>query len=213
MYKTKQVNLKQVNPIKNRVKNMSKNIINELFTEAMLEKRLVFPITKVNQHFDAFLLATLKSKLENRCIEEGYVLASSIHIEQKSVGKVTTHGIEMYVVFSCKICRPVEGMMVHCTVTDITKAGIHADCYTPDGKEHPLTVYILRDHFYRHPLFEEGALKKNQQIHVKVVGVRYELNDPCIHVIAEFAEKVEKVDEDEDEDDGEEDEEEDDDED
>ena len=182
------------------------NILQELFTDALLEKRMIFPITKVNHQFESFLLANLRSKMENRCIEEGYVLASSIRIEQTSVGKITTHGIEMYVVFSCKLCRPVEGMMIHCTVTDITKAGVHADCFTPDGKEHPLTVYILRDHFYRHPNFEENVLKENQQIRVKIIGIRYELNDPCIHAIAEFAEEDGKSqEEEEDEEDEEED--------
>lgn len=164
------------------------NTIDELFTEALLEKRLLFPISKVNHHFEKYLLTTLQLQLENRCIEEGYVLASSIHIEQYSVGRITSQGIEIMVVFSCRLCRPVEGMMVHCIVSDVTKAGIHADCYTKDRRQHPLTIYILRDHFYHHPYFKEDALKKNQEIRVKIVGIRYELNDACIHAIAEFAE-------------------------
>jgi len=166
--------------------------IEELFTDALLEKRLIFPISEVNDHLESFLVEKIQSQVENRCIEEGFVLAKSIRLKQHSIGRITSHGVEVIVLFSCKVCRPVEGMKVHCTVTDITKAGIHADCYTQDRSQHPLTIYILRDQYYQDEkykyLFEENNLAKNTVLYVKIVGVRYELNDPCIHAIAELDE-------------------------
>ena len=167
----------------------SKFPVEELFSPAILEKRLLLPITQINQQFETHVLNQLRSKTENRCIEEGYVLASSLKLSQTSVGKITAYGVEVIAVFSCKICCPVEGMIVECTVSDVTKAGVHADCYTENRAQHPLTVYILRDHFYDHPYFKENGLQKDQKIRVKIIGVRYELNDPCIHAIAEFVEK------------------------
>lgn len=188
---------------------MPKYQVEELFQDAVLEKRLLLPMTQINQQLETHILKQLRHKMENRCIEEGYVLASSLKIIQTSVGKITAYGVEMIAVFSCKICRPVEGMIVECTVSEITKAGVHADCYTEN--QHPLTVYILRDHFYDHPYFKENGLQKNDKIRVKIIGVRYELNDPFIHAIAEFMEngKVEDVSESDSEEDDVEDEDED----
>ena len=162
--------------------------LDDLFVDSLLEKRVVLPITSVNADLEENLLKSIVDKVHNKCVEEGYILSSSIRLEQYSVGKLTTSGIEFIVLVKCKVCHPVEGMVVRATISDITKAGVHAACYTEDNQK-PLTVYVLRDHEYKHPLFEEETrLKKNMPITVRIVGVRYELNDSSIHAIAEFAE-------------------------
>ena len=89
--------------------------------------------------------------------------------------------IEFQVVFECLICNPVEGMIVECTTRTITKAGIHADVVTEKGYL-PMKIFVARDHNYSNRLF--GTIKENMNIKVRIIGKRFELNDPYIVAIA-----------------------------
>ena len=164
-----------------------KKATDDLFSNTLLEKRVVLPITEINADLETNLLKFITKRLDGKCIEEGWVLASSVTLEQYSAGNLTSSGVEFIVIFRCKICRPVEGMVLEAVISDITKAGVHAFALAGNGQK-PLNVYILRDHEYLHPLFsDETKMKRNAPITVKIVGIRYELNDPSIHAIAEFA--------------------------
>lgn len=165
----------------------AKNTTDGLFNNTLLEKRVALPIIEINADLENNLLKTIKKQLEGKCIEEGWVLVSSIVIEQYSAGNLTSTGVEFVVVFRCKICCPVEGQVINAIISDITKAGVHAFALAENG-EKPLNIYILRDHEYLHPMFsDETKMKRNMPITVKIVGIRYELNDSSIHAIAEFA--------------------------
>ena len=68
----------------------------------------------------------------------------------------------------------------------LTKAGIHAEVIGKHG-EVPITAHIARDHNYNDVRFSE--VKEKDVIRVRVIGVRFELNDPCIDVIGKVVEK------------------------
>jgi hypothetical protein len=92
--------------------------------------------------------------------------------------------VEFTVVFQCKICNPVEGMWLnHCKVKSITKAGIHAEVVTENDIV-PVTVFIAKDHYVTNAYF--NSVKENDDIRVKVIGSRFELNDPYICVIGQL---------------------------
>ena len=78
------------------------------------------------------------------------------------------------------ICHPVEGMMIECQTKTITKAGIHAEVIDENGVM-PITIFIARDHHFTDNHF--ATIKENATITVRVIGVRFELNDPYICVI------------------------------
>jgi hypothetical protein len=84
------------------------------------------------------------------------------------------------VVIECLICNPVENMKFKVTVRNITKAGIRADA----GNNSPVDVFIARDHFYNNKYF--NSVKVDEEVIVRVIGQRYEINDPRISVIAEL---------------------------
>jgi hypothetical protein len=91
------------------------------------------------------------------------------------------------------VCHPVEGMLIECDTKTITKAGIHAEVVDKNGVV-PITVFIARD------VFEPGksysnrpntshifdTMEENQTIFVKIIGTRFELNDPFICVIGQL---------------------------
>ena len=72
-------------------------------------------------------------------------------------------------------------MIISCIAKNITKAGIRAKI---DDKFNPLIIFIARDHNYRSNKFSE--IKENDEIKVRVLGQRFELNDEHISVIAEL---------------------------
>jgi DNA-directed RNA polymerase subunit E'/Rpb7 len=84
------------------------------------------------------------------------------------------------VMFECLVCRPVEGMRFRAIVKNITKAGVRAETNTEPS---PVVVFIARDHHYKSKGF--SSLKEGDEINVRVIGIRYELNDRYISIIGE----------------------------
>ena len=93
--------------------------------------------------------------------------------------------IEFDVVFSCQVCCPVEGMKINCIVKNVTKAGLKCEI---DDKINPLIIFIARDHSFLDSTFT--SLKEEDEIQVKILGIRYELNDKFISVIAKLLNKL-----------------------
>ena len=80
----------------------------------------------------------------------------------------------------CMICHPVEGMHIDCEIKNITRAGIRAE--TRDTPS-PVVIFVARDHNTSN---KYSNLSENQEITVRVIGQRYELNDKYISIIAEI---------------------------
>jgi hypothetical protein len=79
-------------------------------------------------------------------------------------------------------------MRISCAVKNITNAGILA--HTDEGEYSPLNIFIARDHHYNVAYFSE--LKDGDIIMVRVIGQRFELNDPFVSVIGELELKQER---------------------
>jgi DNA-directed RNA polymerase subunit E'/Rpb7 len=120
-------------------------------------------------------------RTEGKCIPEGYVRPDSVKIITYSSGVIKMNLVEFQVVFECLICNPVEGQIVECTTKSITKAGIHAEVMT-DRKFIPMKIFVARDHNYANRMF--GDVKEDETISVRIIGKRFELNDPYIVAIA-----------------------------
>ncbi len=91
------------------------------------------------------------------------------------------------VAFECLVCSPVEGMHIECVAKNITKAGIRAETNEDPS---PVVVFVSRDHHYASTYF--SSIKADQDIKVRVIGQRFELNDKYISVIAELIEPREE---------------------
>lgn len=143
------------------------------------------------------ILNNLKKKLqleiEGKCINGGFVKQNSVNVLTYSSGVLTSNRVEFTVVFECLMCNPVEGMKIFkCLVTNITKAGIKATLpTTEEGEYSPVTIFLARDHHIDNTYF--ATVKENDVIAVRVIGIRYQLNDVNVAVIAEILQpKVKK---------------------
>lgn len=164
-----------------------------LYARTMLEMKVILlPMQIGESKTERNLQQLIISKIEGKCIQEGYVQPKSVKILRYSAGLVKTEYIEFTVVFECNTCNPVEGTILHnCVCTSVTKGGIHADIYDKNNNI-PATVYIHRDHFAENRLFQ--SIEKQTKFDMRVIGVRFELNDPCVEIVGEITviEKNEK---------------------
>jgi len=163
-------------------KNKTSKKNSSLFSKNILTRRLLLPFNKVSENIKDNLEILLKKKLEGLCTKEGYVQRDSIEVMTYSSGVIEASNVAFIVSFKCNICRPVEGMKIKCNVVNITKAGIKA--VYDNELNSPVIIFIARDHNLNNPLYSNVKIK--DIITVKVIGVRYELNDENISIIADL---------------------------
>lgn len=158
-----------------------------LYSRAVLCQKVQLPFVIVGTNIETTIRHTISSKIEGKCIVEGYVKPGSIKIVSISSGTLQGRFIEFEVVFECSICCPVEGMQIKCYAKNITQAGIRA--FTSlDEKNSPVIIYVSRDHHSTNEYF--NSIKEKDAIRVRVIGQRFELNDKQVSIIGELLPKT-----------------------
>ena len=159
-----------------------------LYIKNVISKKLSVPIKYVGTNIAEILEQILNSNFEGKCCIEGYVKRGSIKIITFSSGNILGNCVIFTVVFEYLVCNPPQGMRISCAVKNITNAGILA--HVDDSEYSPLNIFIARDHHYNIPYFSE--LKEKDIIMIRVIGQRFELNDPFVSVIGELELKQER---------------------
>ena len=155
-----------------------------VYLKSLLTQKVVLSINEIGNNLKQNLEKKIAYKIEGKCIVEGFIKPNSVNIVNYSSGTVNAGNVEFQVLFECMICHPAEGMLMECVAKTITKAGIHAEVVDKDGVV-PVTVFVARDHNYNDVNFNNVA--ENAKILARVIGIRFELNDPYISVIAKLA--------------------------
>jgi DNA-directed RNA polymerase subunit E'/Rpb7 len=168
-------------------KDDGKNIKYGVYTKSMLTMKAVLHIQEVGKNIKDNLEKKISKNIEGKCIKEGYIQPKSTRVISYSGGMVMTDKIEFQVVIECMVTYPMEGMRIECITKTITKAGIHAEVVDRNGNI-PIIVFIARDHHFNDAMFSQ--INENVKIDVRVIGVRFELNDPYICVIGQLVGKV-----------------------
>lgn len=154
-----------------------------VYIKSLLTLKITLFINEIGKNIKQNLEKKIISQIEGKCIVEGFVQPNSVKIISYSSGNVISDLIEFHVVYECMISHPVEGMLIEAECKTITKAGIHAQVVDEDGNI-PITVFVAKDHHHIDQLF--NSVTENAKITVKVIGIRYELNDPYICVISKL---------------------------
>lgn len=152
-----------------------------IYMKNVLTRKVTLPFHLLGNNIVENIQDNLSQTIEGHCEKEGYIRPDSIRIINYSAGCLHAEYVKFIVTFECLVCRPVEGMRFRAVIKNITKAGIRAET-----KEHqsPVVVFIARDHHFQNADFSK--LSVDDDINVRVIGIRYELNDAYISVIAEF---------------------------
>ena len=154
-----------------------------VYIKSLLTIKLALFINEIGKNVKQNLEKKIVSQIEGKCIVDGFVQPNSVKIISYSSGNVISDLVEFHVVYECMISHPVEGMLMEAECKTITKAGIHAQVVDEDGNI-PITVFVAKDHHHIDQLF--NSVVENDKITVKVIGIRYELNDPYICVISKL---------------------------
>lgn len=156
-----------------------------IFTTAMITRRIPLNIIHVGDNIKQALEKKVAFDIEGKCIVEGYVKHGSCRVQSYSSGELSSNDVMFDVVIQCEVCCPVEGMHIECVAKNITEsAGIKAET---EDEPSPVVIYVARDHHFNNSNFTK--VKPGDKIKVRVIGQRYELNDPYISVIAELMEE------------------------
>lgn len=169
---------------KPRYKRRSSQIENNIYMKSLLTRNILIPIKNVGKNLITTIEQYISSNYEGKCIAEGFVQNGSCKVITNSSGLVKGVNIIFQVVFECKICCPVEGMLIPCIAKNITKAGIRAESL--DETPSPIIIFITRDHSYLSEYF--SSIEEGANIVIRVIGQRFELNDKFISIIAELVE-------------------------
>lgn len=152
-----------------------------IYMQNILSRKVQLPFNKVGSNLTENIITSLSRQLDGKCVQEGYIKPNTIRLINYSAGVIYGNDVKFTVLFECLVCRPVEGMRFKAIVKNITKAGIR--CESKDSPS-PVVVFIARDHHFK--MKEFAQLNVDDEITVRVIGIRYELNDEYISVIAEL---------------------------
>lgn len=157
----------------------------DVYAKSMITRKVKLSINTIGSGLKQTLEQKTAYDIEGKCIPEGFVRPGSCKIVSYSSGSMTTGQYVFFmVVVECDICLPVEGMIIQCVATNITKAGIRAEI---EGEsDSPVVIFIARDHHFTSEFFSQ--VNEKDSINVRVIGQRFELNDKYVSVIAELIE-------------------------
>jgi DNA-directed RNA polymerase subunit E'/Rpb7 len=158
-----------------------------VYVRSLLNMKVALKITEIGKNIAYNLQRIIVANTEGKCIPEGYIRPNSVKVNTYSSGKIKDDHVEFEVVYECLLCYPIVDMIVECTVTNVTHAGIHSHVKDKDSDNIPITVFIARDHNNTNKAFNE--VKEGAQIEARIIGVRFELNDPSIMAIAMLEER------------------------
>ncbi len=154
-----------------------------LYSQILITRTITISINNIGNSIKETLEKAIAAQIEGKCIVEGYIKPKTVEIITFSSGLVAGSYVVFEVVFQCYVCSPVEGMLINCSAKHINKAGIRAEV---NELPSPVVIFIARDHNYASALFAQ--VKENDEIKVRVIGQRFELNDKYISIIAELIE-------------------------
>ena len=157
------------------------------YIKSLLNMKVFLKITEIGLNIKENLERIISSKIEGRCVVEGFIRPDSVNVIQYSSGKVNGEFVEYHTIYECMVCHPVEGMELECVCKTITKAGIHTEVID-QANNIPITMFIARDHHMTNHMF--SLVKENSRLLVRVIGVRFELNDPYVSAIGKLLEKL-----------------------
>jgi len=165
---------------KNEMETKKKHV--SVYSRAVIHKKIPVEMIHIGKNIKQYIEKYVARSYEGKCIVEGYIKPGSTQIITYSSGIVKANSILFEVVFECLACYPVEGMLIQAIAKNITKAGIRAE--SSDEKPSPLVIFVARDHHYSNAAFSK--IKEGDKFLARVIGQRFELNDPFVSVIAEW---------------------------
>ena len=139
-------------------------------------------------NIDTYLTKKLQKRLEEKCCVHGYVSRGSTQILARSMGQAEHCRFTGDFVFVCKVrvlCYlPEAGQVVDAQVLKMNKGGAYALVVDAGRVSEAVRIFIPRDLHIGNAEFD--SLEEEQVIRVRLLGSRFQANDPFIQAVGTF---------------------------
>lgn len=143
--------------------------------------------TELTDEFDVVILQKLQKSLEGVCSRHGYIKTNSIEIVKRSMGKLMKQHFNGYIQFSviCRgeVCNPAKDTVVEAKVVNKNALGLLAESYVDDGDVPVLDIIVPKKTAGIVSEINSDDISIGDNIHVMIIGKRFQLNDTKISVI------------------------------
>ena len=163
------------------LESLSKKELEDIYVECLLQEKIIVNAKNLNSNIGDYINKYMKERIENKCINEGFIKEDSINIINRSVGSIKNsrfYGEVSYdILYKAQICNPVVGNVIDCKVKFVNKLGLL-------GNNGPLVI-IVGKQFHKN----SGILDKinvDDIVKVEVIAKKFSLNDKEIKVIAKL---------------------------
>jgi DNA-directed RNA polymerase subunit E'/Rpb7 len=133
---------------------------------------------------DVYLENKIRKKIGGKCMNVGYIDKNSVKVISRSIGKMNTSHFngEIYyqIQLECKVCKPIPNQIIEATIVGKNKIGIL--CVAG-----PLQIIIPSSHHNDASFYNK--LNKDDNILVKIINYKFQLNDDHIKVVGEYIDK------------------------
>lgn len=152
------------------------------YTSHVLTETITLTPNSLNFTIDDILLKKIKDKVENKCIDIGFIKPNSVKILSRTLGTMNNADFSGKINYTIKYSADVFNLNVNqilmCKVSNIDKS--QTICYIGDKDTSPVEIYLFK---HQHVGNQEFAnLKLNDIINVKIAGFKYEYKD--IQIVA-----------------------------
>ena len=156
-----------------------------------IQKNVLLKPKYLNKNLEQNILDQIKSEIEGKCIREGFVKLNSTEILKRERGKQIIGDFTGVILFKTfikvQIANPKINKIIIAKVLNKNKLGILA-------KNGPLEIIIPRELHDKNEKKKLDELEIDSEILLKIIGVKYEINDTKISVVAKLEDdKVDKV--------------------
>ena len=163
-------------------KNINNNFDDSLYNELLLKESILIPPENFNNKINYYIEQSLKTKIEEKCISDGYVKKDSVNITKKSTGNLKGSQFNGYInydlIYKALVCNPKSGSVIKCKVKLINnKLGLL-------GNNGPLVIIVGKQLHNKPELLDE--INIDDIVDIKVIESKFCLNDKEIRILGKL---------------------------
>ena len=177
-----------------------------IYNTEILTFKVKFKYNEMGKNIHDKFIQYAKKNIMGKCHKEGYISNDYIRIVEYSSALMDGHNVYFDVQFEFMVCYPYEGMVLSCKVQNITKIGVKG-VISDNENDNPIIVFASRihnesvlsnvDEMNEDESDEENGevsnIRINKVIKIKVIGFRFEINDPHLSVLGEIIKDEPKI--------------------
>lgn len=163
----------------------------DIFVRILLTDKVKLRPSQISTRLKEHLITSLRQKFEGTCSYHGFIKPNSIEIFKYSLGTIqalSLNGdVEYMVQYNADVCNPSIGSVVHTKIVNTNKFGVlaHTGITDENARFLPiLEIVVAKNMVNAQNDRNVEDLKVGDEIHVEIIGKKFELSDKKISVVA-----------------------------